>query len=248
MMFTLSSAFSAEITEKQMKEVSKKIIEEILLSSKLNGEYKSTLKHHLEKLMYRNQVITLMTNIAKDKSVLSVADAEKMGFNEMTALRDKSLLTLTSDDLLKLLMLNLEIMSVMTDYECAQYIKKKRTDEDGLGRSLYEISGNLNIKTFKNYVGYYEKAVDNLFSNKGNISRISETELIQVKTEFEIRISELLARDKFIREHFTTGKSFAESTNSDICRIGNELLRVVVSGNVEEAKKRASAYINGQLY
>ncbi len=248
MMFALNSAFGAEITEKQMMEVSKKIIEETLSSSKLSGEYKSTLKRHLERLMYDEQIIGLLTKIAAENPTTSSVDAEAMGFNIMSGLREKSLLTLSNNDLYDLLNLNVSIISKMTDYECAQYVKKRRTDEGGLGRGLYEISGQLSIITFKKYIGYYDKALQNLLSNKSNSEKLNEYEIEIVKSDFKERMSAMASKNTFVKDFFTSGKTFANSADSEVCRVSKELLKVVVDGDVVKARKRASAYVNGQLY
>jgi hypothetical protein len=244
----LSSAISAELTEQQMLNVSKKIIEETLNASKLSGDYKLTLKNHLEKIMYNEQIVSLLTKIASENSVTSNVDAEKIGFNVMSGLRDKSLLTLSNNELYELLKLNVNIVTKMTDYECAQYVKKRRTDEGGLGRGIYEISGQLNIATFKKYIGYYDKAIQNLVSNKSSSEKLSEGEVQIVKSDFRELMAELTSKNVFVKEFFASGKSFADSSDSDVCRVSKELLKVVVSGDVEKAKKRTSAYINGQLY
>ena len=247
MIFSFASLAQAELTQKQMKDILVKTVEETLVSSNLNGDYKQTLKFHLERLMYNEQMINLFEKMTNENSVTSIADAEKMGFVVMVGLREKSLQTLSNDDLYKLLKLNHDAMSKMTDYECAQYIKKKRTDEDSLGRSLYEILGNLSISSFKEYLGYYDKAFANLFSNKTNAIKLNDNELLQVKTEFLILMRELVTKDKFVSDFLSSNKSFAVSSNSDVCRFGKELLNVMVSGDAENAKKRVSAFINGQL-
>jgi hypothetical protein len=197
--------------------------------------------------MLNEQVISLMVKITNDNTISSADDAEKLGFNVMSGLREKSMLTLSNEDLYKLLKLNLSLMSNMTDYECAQYIKKKRTDEDNLGRNLYEISGNLSLTSFEEYIGYYDKALGNLLTNKSSAKQLSKDELIEVRNEFQHLMRELVTKNKFVSDFYAKGLSFAESKNSDVCRIGKELLNVVVSGEPEKAKRRASAYINGQL-
>ena len=248
MICSFASLAQAELTQKQMKDILIKTVEETLVSSNLNGEYKQTLRYHLESVMYNEQIKNMLQKMINENSVSSIADAEKIGFVVMVGLREKALLTLSNDDLYKLLKLNHDAMSKMTDYECAQYIKKKRTDEDSLGRSLYEILGNLSISSFREYLRYYDKAFANLFSNKTNAIKLNENELLQVKTEFKNLMRELLERNKFVSEFTSTNKSFAESSNSDVCRFGKELLNVMVSGDAENAKKRVSAFINGQLY
>lgn len=244
----LSSAISAELTEKQMLSISKKIIEETLVTSKLNGEYKSTLKSHLERIMYNEQIVSLLTKVVSDNAVNNNADVEAMGFNIMSNLRDKSLLTLSNNEMYDLLNLNVNIVSKMTDYECAQYVKKRRTDEGGLGRSLYEISGQLSITSFKKYIGFYDKAFQNMLSNKSSSEKLNEREVEIVKADFRELMAEMTSKNVFVKDFFMSGKSFAESADSDVCRVSKELLKVVVGGDVEKAKKRTSAYVNGQLY
>jgi len=247
-MFALSSAFSAEITEKQMMEVSKKIIEETLSSSKLKGEYKSTLKNHLESIMYNKQIIELFIKIAAENSVTNSVEAETMGFNMMNSLREKSLLTLSNNDLYDLLNLNVNIISKMTNYECAQYVKKRRTDEGGLGRGIYEISGQLNIVNFKKYLGYYDKSIQNILSNKSYSEKLNEREIEIVMSDFQERLSDMASKNIYVKDFFMSGKTFANSADSEVCSVSKELFKVVVGGDIEKAKKRASAYLNGQLF
>ncbi len=246
--FYSSVALSVEINEKQMLSISKKIVEETLVSSKLSGQYKETLRKHLEGVMYNEQVIGLLAKLSSENSSNNAQDSEKYGFNLMSGIREKSLLTLSTSDAYELLNLNIQLMSVMTDFECAQYVKKKRTDEGGLGRSVYELSGQLNFGAFKKYINFYDKAFQNLLSNKNYSSTLTPEELAIVKSEFREGMADMISKKPFVKEFFASGKSFSESSDADVCRVSKELLNVVVAGDKERAKKKASAYLTGQLY
>ncbi len=246
-MFLISTALSAELTEKQMKDVSRKIVQEALLSSKLEGEYKQVLKHHLERVMYSKQILSTLTKIAAENAVSTSSDAELLGFNVMTVLREKSILTLSNNDLYDLMNLNIALLAKMSDYECAQYVKKKRTDEGGLGRGIHELTGQLSISDFKKYIGYYDKAFQNLFIGKSDSERLSDSDAEIVSGEFQSLKRDLLTKDEFVRSFFASGKSFSASPDSDVCRVSKELIKLVVTGDREKAKKRASAFVNGQL-
>ncbi len=245
--FCVGSAIATDLSQSEIKGVFKKIIEETITSSKVNDEYRTSLRQHLEKIMYNEQMVSLLMKLSAENSVKNTAEAEKLGFNVMAVLRERALLTLSNDDLYDLMILNISIMNRMTDFECAQYVKKKRTDDENKGRNIYEISGQLSIRDFKKYIGLYDKALSNLFSNKMDSVKLKEDEIIKVKAEFQKLRGDLLAENEFVREFFSSGRSFAESSNSDVCRVSKELYKVIVSGDKVRAKRRASAFINGQL-
>ncbi len=82
MICSFASLAQAELTQKQMKDILIKTVEETLVSSNLNGEYKQTLRYHLESVMYNEQIKNMLQNMINENSVSSIADAEKMGFLE----------------------------------------------------------------------------------------------------------------------------------------------------------------------
>ncbi len=243
----MGSAIANGLSQLEVNGVFKKIIEETISSSKVNGEYRTSLKQHLEKIMYNEQMVGLLMKLSAENSVKNNAEAERLGFNIMTVLRERALLTLSNDDLYDLMILNISIMNKMTDFECAQYVKKKRTDDGNKGRNIYEISGQLSILEFKKYIGLYDKALSNLFSNKVESVKLKEDEITTIKAEFQKLRDELLAGNEFVREFFSSGRSFAESSDSDVCRVSKELYKVIVSGDKVRARRRVSAFINGQL-
>ena len=247
MILFVSSAISAEFTEKQMLEISKKVVDETLFFSKLKGEYKNTLKNYLERVMYNKEINRFFIQLALDNPLMSSSEAEILSFEIMTQLKDKSLLRLSNEDLYELLNLNIIIISKMTDHECSQYIQKKRTDEANLGRGLYEISGQLDLISFKKYIGLYDKALEKLISNKSDAGRLSENELADIKLEMKDLMADLVIRNEVVKNYFMSGKSFSDSPDSVVCTVGKELYSLFVSGDVEKAKKRTLAFVRGKL-
>jgi hypothetical protein len=243
----INSVIAAEFTEQQMREISKKVVEDTVATSKLTDEYKAILRPSLEKLMYDDRVIKLTISMINEESIHDTAGAEKLGFTMMGLIREKAVTTLSSQEMIDLINLNLKLISKMTAFECAQYIKKKRVDENRLGRGIYEIAGELTFIEFKRFVNLYDAAFENFFLDQKKSTQLPKNELDKVKSEFQGLMMKRVMQDEFLRNFFQSGKSFSESADSDVCRVGTEILKTVVSGEKKEIEKRVAAYVHGQL-
>lgn len=166
----------------------------------------------------------------------------------MVSIREKSILKLSRNDQFELMKLNVLIASKMTDYECAQYFRKKRTDENGNGRGIYEIAAELEIGKFREYVKSYEKAFSLFLSDKDESIELSQQELKEVDADFGELFASLNRNKPFIAEFFNSGKSFKTGNDRDVCRIGNSILSLLISGDINKARKRTTAYIGGKLF
>jgi hypothetical protein len=245
--FYLNSVMAAEFTEQQMRELSKIALEDTIATSKLTDEYKAILRPSLEKLMYDDRVIKLTISMISEGSIHDIEGAEKLGYTVMGLIREKAVTALSSEEMIDLININLKLISKMTAFECAQYIKKKRVDGNRLGRGIYEIAGQLTFLEFKRFIELYDAAFENFFLDQKNSTKLPKNELNKVKSEFQVILIQRIMQDEFLRNFFQSGKSFSESADSDVCRVGTEILKTVVSGEKKEVEKRVVAYIHGQL-
>jgi len=243
-LYFVSATVFAQISEKDLRSISDRIIEESIIEAKLASDYNEVLQAHLENLMLNKDVVGLIHDLIIESKVTTQSDAEKVGFEVMTILRDRSLKTLSNEDIYSLMVLNHSLLSKMSDYECSQYIKKKRTDEDNLGRNIFHIAGQLDIASFKKYFGYYNKAIFNMLSQVNASERLDDDQLNFVRNEFRKAVSE----NRIIGEFFSSGKSFATGSINEVCNVGKEIIGLLISGDPETAKMKTSAYLHGQLW
>lgn len=240
----MSTTVFAQISERDLRAISNKIIEESIINAKLTLDHGKALKSHLENLMLNNDVVRLLHELILENNVTTPADAERVGFEIMSELRDRALQTLSNDDINNLMILNFNLLSKMSDYECSQYIKKLRTDDGNLGRNIFQIAGQMDIDSFRKYLGYYDKAIVNMLSQEDASERLNSSQLSIVRDQFIKDISE----NKIIGVFFSSGKSFATGSNKDICTVGKEIIGLLISGDPESSKMKTSAFLHGQLW
>ena len=165
MTFSMGCSY-AQYSEKQVRDASRQVIDEEIKYGNLSGEYEKVAREYLNKAMLNQKTISYVTKIMNKENYKNKNEAFEMGFNSGTIEREKSIKFLSNRDLYELMKANIDILSKMNDFECSQYIKKKNTEESGKGRSLYGIAGTLDIVKFKNYIGLYSKAFDNITYDK----------------------------------------------------------------------------------
>ena len=244
----LSRSVHAELSEQQIRVMASNVVNQTISDSKLKGAYEATARKYLNGVMLNNKMIANMLILAKEAKIDSDAEAKEWGFNLLLTIRNNSILKLSSKDQFELLMVNTLIIAKMSDYECAQYFRKKRTDENGKGRPIFEIAMNLEIGVFKKYIEGYEKAFMLLVNNRDESTKLSGDELGKIKFEFGQLFTALNKEKPFISEFFRSGKSFSTGVDSDVCKIGSSLLDLIVGGDRGMAQKRTSAYLNSQLF
>jgi hypothetical protein len=174
-------------------------------------------------------------------------EAFEIGFNSSSAEREKSMKFLSNRDLYELMKANIDILNKMNDFECSQYIKRKNTEESGKGRSIYGIAGTLDIAKFKNYIGLYSKAYDNMTYDKNESQLMSDSDVIKVKNEYRQLLISIIDENKKINDFFKSGKSFNDVSDSEVCQIGKSLISLIVKGDTNSAEMRSNAYLNGVL-
>lgn len=246
MTFSMGCSY-AQYSEKQVRDASRQVIDEEIKYGNLSGEYEKVAKEYLNKAMLNQKTISYVTKIMNKENYKNKNEAFEMGFNSGTIEREKSIKFLSNRDLYELMKANIDILSKMNDFECSQYIKKKNTEESGKGRSLYGIAGTLDIVKFKNYIGLYSKAFDNMTYDKNESQSITDADLIKVKNEHRQLLVNLIEENKKINNFIKSRKTFNDISEGEVCQIGKYFLGLVVKGEVNSAGMRANAYINGIL-
>ena len=246
MTFSMSCSY-AQYSEKQIRDASRQVIDEEIKFGNLSGEYEKSLREFLNKTMLNQKTISYITKEMNKGNYKNKNEAFEMGFNSASIEREKSMKFLSNRDLYELMKANIDILNKMNDFECSQYIKKKNTEESGKGRSLYGIAGTLDIVKFKNYIGLYSKAFDNMTYDKNESQSITDADLIKVKNEHRQLLVNLIEENKKINNFIKSRKTFNDISEDEVCQIGKYFLGLVVKGEVNSAGMRANAYINGIL-
>jgi hypothetical protein len=246
MTFNVGCSF-AQYTEKQVRDASRQVIDEEIKYGNLSGEYEKILREYLNKWMLNQKTISHVTKVMNKGNYKNKNEAFEIGLNSGSMEREKSMKFLSNKDLNELMKANLDILNKMNDFECSQYIKKKNTEENGKGRTIYGIAGTLEILKFKNYIGLYSKAFDNMTYDKNESQPLSDADIIKVKIEYRKLGIDLIEDNKKISDFIKSGKTFNDISEGEVCQIGKSFLGLVIKGELNSAGMRANAYINGIL-
>lgn len=246
MTFSMGCSY-AQYSEKQVRDASRQVIDEEIKYGNLSGEYEKYSREYLNKAMLNQKTISYITKVMNKGNYKNKNEAFEIGFNSISVEREKSLKFLSNRDLYELMKANIDILNKMNDFECSQYIKKKNTEESGKGRSIYGIAGTLDIVKFKNYIGLYSKAYDNMTYDKNESQSMTDADVIKVKNEYRQLLVNLIEENKKFNEFIKSGKSFNDISDSEVCQIGKSLISLIVKGEASSAEMRSNAYLNGVL-
>lgn len=244
--FSMSNLF-AQYSEKQVRDILEQVINEEVKDANLKIEYERILADFLRKAVFSQRRISEITKTLNNTSVKNQDEAFKIGFSMAMSDRDKSIKFLSNRDLYDLMMLNVSILSLMSDFECSQYIKRRNTQEGGRGRSIYGIAGGLDLEKFKNYFAIYAKALKNMEGGKNESQFLMENDILKVKKEYQRLFNNMLDSDNRAKEFLKSGKSFSNAGDNDVCSVGKSLIGLIVKGGRESSEMRINAYISGRL-
>lgn len=246
MTFSMGCSY-AQYSEKQVRDASRQVIDEEIKYGNLSGEYEKSVREYLNKVMLNQKTISYITKVMNKGNYKNKNEAFEIGFNWASLERERSIKFLSNRDLYELMKANIDILNKMNDFECSQYSKKKNTEESGKGRSIYGIAGTLEIIKFKNYIGLYSKAFDNMTYDKNESQLISDSDVIKVKNEYRQLLVSLIEENKKINDFIKSGKSFNDISDSEVCQIAKSLISLIVKGETSSAEMRSNAYLNGVL-
>jgi len=237
----------AQITEKQLRVIFSQIVDETVVEAKLKGEYEKVARDFLNSTLLNKDVMNELLKIVKERNITDSKKAFELGFESMAIVREASMKFLSNRDLYDLMKLNIELLSKMNNYECAQYVRKRNTEKEGVGRGVYEIAGNLGIQEFKKYFGLYEKAFKNMMQKKNESQAISDSELQAARSDYRRFFMDLLEENADFNNFIKSGKSFNDLGEAEVCRFGKSLMGLVVKGDAASASVRTQAYLSGKL-
>jgi len=161
--------------------------------------------------------------------------------------RDKSMNFLSFNESYQIMNSNIEILGKMNSFECSQYIKRKSTEEQGKGRSLFAIAGTLDIDKFKNYINLYSLAYEKMLNGKLSHDELNENDLLNVKNDYRQSFIKLINENSKIGDFVKSKKTFNEISDAEVCLIGKEIMSLVVKGDNKSAGMRSKAYVTGRL-
>jgi hypothetical protein len=237
----------AQYTESQVLKATQQVIDEEIKYAEVIGEKEKALRDYLNKVMLNKRTITESTkflNQSKSKDKDKIFEA---GFQLMMIERDKSMNFLSFNESYQIMNSNIEILGKMNSFECSQYIKRKSTEEQGKGRSLFAIAGTLDIDKFKNYINLYSLAYEKMLNGKLSHDELNENDLLNVKNDYRQSFIKLINENSKIGDFVKSKKTFNEISDAEVCLIGKEIMSLVVKGDNKSAGMRSKAYVTGRL-
>jgi len=241
LVFSASNVFAQQLNR---AEIERQIKESPTLKN-LSEDYRTALSSFLTKQL--TLTMPLMQRFVEEKKITSASEAERVGFLLMNQIRERSVMTLSKADLHQLGTLNLKLIGSMTKFECAQFIRKQRTDEKQKGREIFSIAATLPFNDFKTYLDLHEKALDNLFSKRSEAQQLSEDELQSAKKSFAAKMQTAAQKSESIRSWLKSEKGFNTEDDTTTCVIGTELYKLIMSDDDGRGVIRSVAFLRGQL-
>ena len=248
LLLILSATSYAQIGDGQVRVAMENAVNKTVDDLRLSEDYAWVARKAIREILLSKEMTALILKISKESKIESQSYLEQVGANIMTTTREKAVLRLSRQDLYRLVILNSKVASVMNDYECAQFYRKRRTDETGKGRSIYKIAANLDLKSFEEYLNLFTKAFLLFTSEVDESEKFTKSEIDSIKEEYAEKFSDLIEKKPFIADFFQSGKTFAKASDSEVCRIGKSLSELVVSGDKWSAQRRNAAFVQGLLF
>jgi hypothetical protein len=171
----------------------------------------------------------------------------QVGYQLMMVERDKSMNYLSFDESYQIMNLNIEILNKMNNFECSQYIKRKSTEEQGGGRTIYAIAGMLDLDKFKSYINLYSTAYENMVNGKSSKDELNINDLLNIRNEYRQLFIKLINENQKVGEFIKSKRSFNEIADSEVCLIGKEIMGLIVKGDSHAAGMRSKAFATGKL-
>jgi hypothetical protein len=222
-----------------------RFVKHIMERDSLSEESKNIVEPFVIKTM--NFVYPLMMKYIQDRN-LKISDyeeARRLGVIFGRQILDRSVATLSANDMVALLRINYEATKIMTDYECSQYIRKMPTDEGGKGRSVYAIVSRLPGLALAELIAVQDRGLTNLINRKTDAMPISDSELRLVREMLIDSASKASLSNDALAKLIKGGKDATDLRG--MCNAGLELLRLILHED-QYRDLRVTAYVRGILY
>lgn len=248
LLFTFSCGIAyAQYTENQILKATQQVVDEEVKFAEVKGEKEKILRDFLNKVMLSKRAITESTKLVNQFKTKDNDKIFEAGFQLMMIERDKSMNFLSFNESYQIMNSNIDILNKMNNFECSQYIKRKSTEEQGKGRTLFAIAGTLDLDKFKNYINLYSIAHEKMVNGKLSQDELKENDLLNIKNDYRQSFIKLIDENKKVGEFVKSRKSFNEISEAEVCLIGKEIMGLIVKGDIKLAGMRSKAYATGKL-
>lgn len=190
------------------------------------NERKSIVENFLKRQL--SLAFPVILKFTEERKIKNEAEGEQIGFMLMSELRNRSVQILSSEEQIELLRISLEITQKMSPFECAQFIKKQRTDEKDKGRRITTILTDLNVNDLRSYTDLHVKALELLLTKKAKVKSVTNERRMEIRTSF-IDLTKSYAKKDLNIKNILDGKSFENMSSVEVCETGRSIITMLLT-------------------